>query len=80
MTLVDWLATLYFWGLVPAWVILSIPCTKWLASEEDRSNHPETFHYIAGMVLGACCAWFWPLLIPGYWLFEFLKWHFKDES
>ena len=71
-----WWIEVYLWGLLPGWAISSFTVIRHEGKKETIDNEA----IVVGIVLGGVVAMFWPLLIPGYWMWEWLRMHFNVEE
>lgn len=67
MSFGEWIFWIYLFGCIVSWPIIS----RWIYRTE-MDNEP-----FLAIGLGITICWFWPLFIPGYWIYE---WMIKDPS
>lgn len=68
----DWPASeiislIYWLGTLPGWVIASVVFAKMMVRLDDARDT------VVAVLLGLCCAFMWPLFIPGYWIWEYVS-------
>ena len=56
----------YFVGMIVSWPICSY---TFLRMEDERDNDA----IFSSIMMGACFCFMWPLFLPGYWIWVWLK-------
>lgn len=62
MSFWEWIFWIYVIGIIVSWPISS----KWFY-QNDLDDEP-----VLAITMGFCVCWFWPLFIPGYWIYEWV--------
>ena len=68
----------YLWGCIPAWPLSAYAIAHYFHKEEGGEIGTEGL--VLSVLGGICVNWFWPLFLPGYWIWEWLHTKFGSEG
>jgi hypothetical protein len=75
-TIMPWWLEIYLWGMIPAWPIASLAWIRIMHRDEEADNEVIGL----GIMMGATMAMVWPLFIPAYWIWEWLRHMLKADK
>lgn len=64
---------IWLWLWLGGCITFLVPTARFLLDEHSFGDDPETFDYVTAIALAICIVPFWPLFIPGYYVYWMLK-------